>query len=75
MIVRVQVRKHGMTPPPSPEGGRDDWRTNVCMIDYLVVSWCDHWAEQQIVHTEPSGFLRAGGLHYAWSVQEWDGNR
>lgn len=73
MIVRVQVRKHGFAPVSGPDS-KDDWRTNVCMVDYLVVSWCD-WAEQQTVRTEPQGFLRTGRITYAWTVPEWDGDR
>jgi len=70
MIVRVQVRKHGH--PPLVPG--EDWRTNVCMVDLLCISFI-LGSEQVVVRSEPEGLFRTGGLKYAWTVTEWDGQR
>lgn len=74
MIVRIRVQKHGFAPPRKPDGSKDDWRTNVCIVDLLTTLPRSH-APVQVVAIRGEEYRLLPRRGYAWFVTEWDGDR
>lgn len=74
MIVEVKVKKHGRVPGRRPNGSKDDWRTNVCMVNLLTTLPMGH-APVQVVAIQGEEYCLLPRRGYAWTVFEWDGNR